>query len=112
MWVRFVDPVEAYDVADLENYTVEFHPDETVTVKADCNTANGVYTASKGEIDIEILMTTLAMCAPDSLGGAFIAHLNETALYFFEGSSMVFDLPIDSGTMEFERGGPSIPSVE
>lgn len=104
-WTRFVDPVEAYDIANPEDYTVEFMSDDTVILKADCNMANGVYTASNGEIDIEILMTTLAMCAPDSLGDTFIAHLNEAVLYFFEGPSMLFDIPVDSGTMEFERGG-------
>lgn len=103
-WVRFVNPVETYDVTNPENYTMEFKPDDTIILKADCNMANGVYTASSGEIDIEILMTTLAMCAPDSFGDTFIAHLNEAALYFFEGPSMFFDVPIDSGTMEFERG--------
>jgi heat shock protein HslJ len=103
-WVRFVDPIEAYDVANPEDYIVEFMPDDTVILIADCNMANGVFTASDGEIDIEILMTTLAMCAPDSLGDTFIAHLNEAALYFFEGPSMFFDLPINSGTMEFGRG--------
>ena len=104
MWVRFVDPIEAYDVANPEDYTMEFMPDDTVILKVDCNMANGVYAASNGEIDIEILMTTLAMCAPDSLGDTFIAQLNEAARYFFEGSSMFYDLPVDSGTMEFERG--------
>jgi heat shock protein HslJ len=104
MWVRFVDPIEAYDVANPEDYTMEFMPDDTVILKADCNMANGVYAASNGEIDIEILMTTLAMCTPDSLGDTFIAQLNEAARYFFEGSSMFYDIPVDSGTMEFERG--------
>ena len=104
MWVRFVDPIESYDVANPEDYTMEFMPDDTVILKADCNMANGVYAASNGEIDIEILMTTLAMCAPDSLGDTFIAQLNEAARYFFEGSSMFYDIPVDSGTMEFERG--------
>lgn len=111
LWIRYVDTVEAYDVANPEDYTVQFQPDDTVNVKADCNMANGVYTASNGEIDIEILITTLAICAPDSLGDTFITHLNAAAVYYFEGPALFFDLPIDSGIMEFERGGYLIPPV-
>ena len=104
MWLRFVDAAEAYDVPDPEQYTVVLQPDETVEVKADCNMANGVYAASNGEIDIEILIITLAKCAPDSLGDTFIAGLNSAAYYYFEGPGLFFDLAVDSGMMEFERG--------
>ena len=102
-WVRFSDPADSFDVENPEYYTIEFLPDETLLVQADCNRGSGVYTASQGEIDIEILLTTLAMCRSMSRGDQFIESLNRTGFYFFEGSELYFDLPYDSGTMVFMR---------
>jgi heat shock protein HslJ len=106
-WTTFVDPLSKTNVDNPAQYTVEFKDDGTVSAKADCNQANGTYTAensgtgSSGSIDIEIMAMTRAMCPPESLSDQFIQYLNEAAIYFFQGENMYLDLPVDSGTMTF-----------
>ena len=84
------------------NYTVEFKADGQVNIKADCNTANGAYTADGSSITInEPLAMTMAICPPESLSDEFVKQLTGIAIYFFEGESLYFDLKFDSGTMKF-----------
>jgi heat shock protein HslJ len=106
-WTTFVDPLNTITVDDPAQYTVEFKTDGNVSAKADCNQGNGTYTvessetASGGNIDIEIMAMTMAMCPPESLSDQFVQYLNEAVIYFYDGENLGLDLPVDSGTMLF-----------
>jgi heat shock protein HslJ len=101
-WVRFVDPLEAYDVELAENYTLEFLPDGQVNIQADCNQVLATYTGIESHIDFEFGPSTLAACDEDSLGDEFIKNLDAAAIYFFQDGNLYFDLMMDSGTIHFE----------
>jgi heat shock protein HslJ/LysM repeat protein len=83
------------------NYTVQFMPDGTVAIQADCNRVGGTYTLDGSAITIELGPTTLVACPPDSLGDQFVANLGAAAIYFFQGENLFIDLKFDSGTMQF-----------
>jgi heat shock protein HslJ len=110
-WYQFQSPVgEKIIVPDANQYTVEFFSDGRVSVKADCNSGQGVHTADGSSISIEVQAMTLAMCAPESLSDQFVRGLNTAAIYFFQGGDLFMDLPMDSGTMAFSENPPPPPA--
>jgi len=83
------------------SYMVEFKPDGTVAIQADCNQVGGSYTLDDSSITIELGPSTLVACPEGSLGDQFVANLSVAANYFFEEGSLFIDLLVDSGTMRF-----------
>lgn len=106
-WFRFSDPLADTVVPDPDQYVVNFNSDGTINVKADCNNANGTYTASNGNISIELRAMTRAMCPPASLSDDFISRLNEAVIYSFDGDVLLLDLPMDSGTLQLAEEPPA-----
>jgi heat shock protein HslJ len=107
-WVSFTDPVEQFDIADPENYTIAFNPDGTVNVKADCNNAAGTYAADdSGSLTIEIGPMTLAACPPDSRSDEFVQNLGFVRGFFIEEGFLYLDMLADGGTLKFS--GPATP---
>jgi len=112
-WVQFVDTVEGeINVANPQNYTVDFQADGTVLVKADCNNASGSYAANAGNISIVLGPTTLAECAPESHSDNFLKYLSGAALYHIENGRLQIDLIADSGTMAFISINATVPTAE
>lgn len=83
------------------NYTVQFMPDGTVAVQADCNQVGGTYTLDGNAITIALGPSTMAACPEGSLGDQFVANLGGAAIYFFQDGDLYVDLMFDSGTMKF-----------
>lgn len=100
-WMSFTNPVEQYEIAEPENYTLTFNTDGTVNVKADCNNAIGDYTVEGKSLTIALGPTTLAACPPDSHSDDFLKYLGYSALYFFQDGDMFIDLMADGGTLRF-----------
>lgn len=109
-WYYYSDPASAgVTVANPAGYTILFNNDATVTMVADCNNGSGTYTASGGNININITALTAAECAPDSLGTQFAALLNQVVVYSFVGSTLLLELPADSGTLQLSETPPAAP---
>ncbi len=102
-WVGFSDPVQGDLTIDMpEQYTVEFMPEGLVAVKADCNNGSGTFIADEeGELDIAIGIVTTAACATESLSDQFLQYLGDVAVYSFDETGLILDLPVDSGTLTF-----------
>jgi heat shock protein HslJ len=83
------------------NYTLQFMPDDTVAVQADCNQVSGTYTLDGSAITIALGPSTMAACPEGSLGDQFVANLDAAAIYFFSDGNLFIDLKFDSGTMRF-----------
>jgi heat shock protein HslJ/predicted small lipoprotein YifL len=106
-WESFIDPMGAASIPNRQLYTITFNEDGTVSAQADCNTANGTYTAedgTSGSISIDINATTLALCAEGSLGEEFLANLEAIAVYTIVDGKLYLDLVADSGTMILGTG--------
>ena len=109
-WVSFTNPVEQYQIADPESYTLTFNTDGTVTIKADCNNAAGSYTEDGSSLSIEIGPSTMALCPPESRSEDFLKYLGSAAIYFFQDGNLFIDLMADGGTMQFAPVGGSAGS--
>lgn len=83
------------------NYTVQFMPDGTAAIQADCNQVGGTYTLDGSAITIVLGPSTLAACPEGSLGDQFVANLGAAAKYSFSDGNLIIDLKSDSGTMRF-----------
>jgi heat shock protein HslJ len=102
MWLEFLENNDTRTAPDNPgDYTLELLPDGTVTLKADCNTANGTYTLDGSQLDIEIMTTTLAACPPESLSDQYLQLINDAVIYFREGDFLYLDIMMDAGTMKF-----------
>jgi heat shock protein HslJ len=62
-------------VPNSDKYTLTFDAAGRVAVLADCNRGSGSYEIDGDEIRIGPLALTRALCPPDSLSDAFVAHL-------------------------------------
>ena len=102
MWLEFLENNDTRTAPDNPgDYTLEFFPDGNVHLKADCNNASGTYTVNGSQLDIEIMITTLAACPPESLSDEYIQLINDAVIYFREGDSLYLDIMMDVGTMKF-----------
>lgn len=100
-WVSFTNPAEQFDVETPEAYLLQFNSDDTVNIVADCNNANGSYTADGSSLTVDIGPMTRAACPPESRSDQFVTYLGSTASYFFEDGNLYIDLMADGGTMVF-----------
>jgi nucleoid-associated protein YgaU len=105
-WERFTEPTQRFWMSLPEKYTVTFDADGALTVQADCNSAQGVYTAGDSAISIEISPASLAVCSSESLSQEFIQHLGLAAVYFFRDGRLFIELAADGGRMEFGSATP------
>ena len=85
-------------VDDSTKYTIEFRTDGTVTVRADCNTCNGGFTADDERITLGALACTLAACPPGSFDAQYQAALGTASDYELT-PQLLWDY--DGGTMRF-----------
>jgi len=102
LWVEFLENNDTITRPDIPgNYTLEFLPDGVVKLQADCNNASGSYTVRGSQLDIEIMVTTLAACPSESLSEEYLQLLNDAVTYIRQGESLFIDIMMDSGTMRF-----------
>jgi membrane-bound inhibitor of C-type lysozyme len=84
-----------------KNYTLDFQPDGTLQIKADCTMVNASYSASEeGALSIQPGPATLAACPPESRGDEFVQKLGFGAIYFFQDGHLFIDMMADGGTLE------------
>lgn len=86
---------------ESDNYTLEFLPENLISVVADCNMATGSYYVDGSSLSFEVVTATQAACPTGSLSEQFIEDLNAAAIYFFQDESLFIDMLFDRGTMRF-----------
>ena len=79
---------------DPSQYTVEFLPDGTLAIQADCNHATGAYTVAGAQIDLQIGGVTRMACPPGSLMDPFLADLDQVVSYTIQ---QTLSLAVDGG---------------
>jgi heat shock protein HslJ len=70
-------------------YTVQFLPDGTVAIGADCNRAGGTWSGGDGALSIAVTTSTRAYCPPPSLSEPYLAALNGVTGYTLLGTTLV-----------------------
>jgi heat shock protein HslJ len=89
-------------------YTVQFVPDGTVAIRADCNWVLGTWSGGNGVIDITVTQTTVAACPPDSLEQPFVQALDGATGYGLDASMGGLVLIGPAGEMHFS---PVMPAM-
>lgn len=110
-WETFIDPMGAANIPNSEQYTITFTPENSVQIQADCNTALGEYSfeyataeQNNGIIQIQLNLTTLALCADGSLSEEFMANLEATSTFTLVDGKLYLDLVAEAGTMILGTG--------
>jgi heat shock protein HslJ len=85
---------------DPSQYTIEFLPDNTLAIQADCNHATGNYTLTGSQLDLQIGGVTTMACPPGSLMTPFLADLDQVVSYTIQQTLMVA-LSGGNGVMKF-----------
>ena len=95
------------DVPDSPaKYTLEFKPDGTAQIVADCNRGAGTWTsASAGQLQFGPLASTRALCPPGSLSERYLAQFEWVRSYVLEGGHLFLATMADGSIIEFEPPG-------
>lgn len=105
-WVRFQDPLHAFELNHPEQYTITFADHGKASIKADCNRAQATYEATEERsISIQVGPTTRVACPPESRGNEFLKKLGYVAGFFFKNHHLFMDMMADGGTFEFKPSG-------
>ncbi|MBP6469221.1 MAG: META domain-containing protein [Chloroflexi bacterium] len=102
-WVRFINPATGPEaIAEPNLYTLQLRADGRVSIQADCSTGSGVYLLDGGGITITIEEVSQTDCAANSRADDFLRYLEAAAIWFMDETDLLFDLPMDTGTMRFQ----------
>jgi len=95
------------DVPDSPSkYTLEFKPDGTAQIVADCNRGAGSWTSeSAGRLQFGPLASTRALCPPGSLSERYLAQFEWVRSYVLEGGHLFLATMADGSIIEFEPPG-------
>ncbi len=88
-------------------YTVQFVPDGTVNIRADCNWVLGTWSGANGVLDITVTMSTVAGCPVDSLEEPYVQALDAATAYTIDASMMLV-ITGPEGEMRFS---PALPAM-
>jgi heat shock protein HslJ len=89
----------AISVSDPSRYTVEFHDDNSVHIRADCNLCNGGYENKGTHIELGLLACTLAACPPQSLADSFLDALSSATTHELSKGELLVAYP--DGVLRF-----------
>src|SRR4051794_13977213 len=88
-------------------YTVDFLPDETVNIRAECKWVAWFWSGANGALDVTVTMTTVAECPPGSRGEPCAHALDEDTSYPF-AADMTLIISGQAGEMRFT---PAMPAM-
>jgi heat shock protein HslJ len=89
-----------------DRYTLEFQPDGTVRVRADCNRGSATYVRSGKALSIAPPALTRMACPAGTRDAEFVRSLTEVAGHLIRGNDLVLTLKGDGGSMQFVSSRP------
>ncbi|MCQ1536160.1 META domain-containing protein [Methanosarcina sp. KYL-1] len=101
------DPTGQSVVPDPENYTLVFTPNDTYSIKADCNVGSGSYTLEGNTLTLGAGPMTLAECGPESLYDQYVTLLSGVNSAAMEDGQLVLYTGDKGDRMFFANGGPA-----
>lgn len=98
--------------ADASDYTVEFLPDGTVAIKADCNRGTGSWSSeADGVLSFGPIASTKALCPLESLSEDLLSQFQWVRSYTFEDGNLYLATMADGSILKFERSGDGGPTA-
>jgi heat shock protein HslJ/uncharacterized protein YraI len=95
-------------VPDPENYTITFNTDNSLNIKADCNTVLGTYVLSGDKLSITLGASTLVACPPGSSSEKFLAQIGTASSVGTGFGSLVIGLGASGGEMYFQHAPAAV----
>jgi heat shock protein HslJ len=86
---------------DPGQYTLEFSPDGSFVLRADCNFGSGSYTQTGSQISLEVGPLTRAACPPGSYSDRYLSDLSNVASFILEDNMLYLSLRVDGGILTF-----------
>ena len=96
---------------DPSQYTVEFLPNGTLAIQADCHHAVGTYTVDNSTVDLRIGERTTAICPPGALMDRFLRDLDQVTSHVFRDGKLYLALPMDAGIHAFAPTSVAPPAA-
>ncbi len=96
---------EMTPIDNPEAYTLLFNTDGSISFRADCNTGSATYTRSGSDVRIQPGVMTLAMCPPESLSEAFLAHLESVTTFEVVDGNLLLSPGTEGETLHFAPAG-------
>ncbi|MDB6179691.1 META domain-containing protein [Paracoccus sp. Z330] len=91
---------------DRSNYTMEFLPEGTVAVKADCNRGTGSWESeAEGTIRFGPIAATRALCTPTSISEEYLGQFEWVRSYTFDEGNLFLATMADGSILKFEPVG-------
>ena len=85
------------------NYTIEFLPEGTVAIKADCNRGTGSWKAeADGHLLFGPIAATRALCSPTSISDEFLGQFEWVRSYLFDEGNLFLATMADGAILKFE----------
>jgi hypothetical protein len=104
---------------DPSVYTMRLNSDGTVTMRLNCNHANGTWSVepsrngASGRFEFGLLAATRVHCPPPSLGESIVSQAKFIRSYLLKGGRLYLSLMADAGIFvwESDRGKSSTAGV-
>lgn len=94
---------------DRSLYTLEFNPEGTVALLADCNRGAGSWVSeASGQLQFGPVAATRALCPPDSLSDLYLAQFEWVRSYVMNDGHLFLATMADGSIIEFEPA-PVVP---
>lgn len=106
--VAIETPLERTPAPEFQAYTVQFDPNGTVLVVADCNVGSGTWSADGQVLTMSAISLTRMYCGPNSIDTTYVAMLSEATIWSVIDDHLVLDLRADAGSLIFD---PTITAV-
>ena len=88
------------------DYTIEFLPEGTVAIKADCNRGTGSWESeAAGMIRFGVIAATRALCPPTSMSEAFLGQFERVRSYTFDAGNLFLATVAGDAVLKFEPSG-------
>ncbi|WP_319507450.1 META domain-containing protein [uncultured Methanolobus sp.] len=106
------EPASQSVVPDPQSYTIVFNPDETYSIKADCNVGSGSYTLEGSDLTLLPGPMTLAYCGSDSLDTQYLSLLSNVTTVSMDNDQLVLGIGKNGDRMLFVKEEISSDSNE
>jgi heat shock protein HslJ len=80
---------EVIEITDPNRYTVQFLPDGSLLIQADCNRGRSAYELVDGKLVVHPGLSTLALCPADSRDQEFVTALNGATTFAFDDEGLL-----------------------